>query len=230
MDILKAIGESFKDVDVKQGIVTGYFSAFGNVDSDGDIIQKGAYSKTIQENGPQSKQKRIKHLLDHDRKKAVGVLTVLKEDDYGLYYESKAGKWAAGRDFLEMVEDGLITEHSVCIGIVKSTKSKDGEITTITEASLKEGSSLQCWGANPATPITGVKSTKDYLEYLTYCEEKFQHFLKHGNVTDETFLLIEQKVKSISEQIKAMTTKPLISTLPDDAQIINEFKQHLKFL
>jgi hypothetical protein len=49
-------------------------------------------------------------------------------------------------------------------------------------------------------------------------------------VTDETFLLIEQKVKSISEQIKAMTTKPLISTLPDDAQIINEFKQHLKFL
>ena len=230
MDILKAIGESFKDVDTKQGIVMGYLSAFGNVDSDGDIIQKGAYSKTIQENGPQSKKPRIKHLLDHDTTKAIGVFSVLKEDDYGLYYESKAGSWSAGQDFLKMVNDGLITEHSVRIGVIKSTKSKDGETTTLTEVSLKEGSSLQCWGANSATPILGVKSVSDYLEYLTYCEEKFQHFLKHGSVTDETFLLIEQKVKSISEQIKAMTTKPSIDTLPDEQAIINEFKQHLKFL
>ena len=33
------------DADEKAGIVKGYGSIFGNVDSDGDIINKGAYKK-----------------------------------------------------------------------------------------------------------------------------------------------------------------------------------------
>ena len=35
------------DIDDKLGIVKGYGSVFGNVDSDNDIVQKGAYSRTI---------------------------------------------------------------------------------------------------------------------------------------------------------------------------------------
>ncbi len=35
----KSFNLEVKDVDTKQGVVTGYFSAFGNVDSDGDIIK-----------------------------------------------------------------------------------------------------------------------------------------------------------------------------------------------
>ena len=38
------------DADMKAGIVKGYASVFNNIDSDGDIIKKGAYKKTIQEN------------------------------------------------------------------------------------------------------------------------------------------------------------------------------------
>ena len=45
------------DADEKMGIVEGYGSVFGNVDSDGDIITKGAYRKTITENG-----NRVKYL------------------------------------------------------------------------------------------------------------------------------------------------------------------------
>ena len=40
------IGE-LQDIDDKTGIVKGYGSIFGNIDSDGDIITKGAYTKTI---------------------------------------------------------------------------------------------------------------------------------------------------------------------------------------
>jgi phage head maturation protease len=53
------------DIDASKGIVTGYFAAFNNKDSDGDIIVKGAFAKTIKERGPQSSKPRIKHLLDH---------------------------------------------------------------------------------------------------------------------------------------------------------------------
>ena len=47
---------TFKAVDIseKDGIVSGYFSSFGNKDSDGDIIERGAFKKTIKERGPKS--------------------------------------------------------------------------------------------------------------------------------------------------------------------------------
>lgn len=34
--------ESIKDIDEKTGTVTGYFSIFGNIDSDEDMIMPGA--------------------------------------------------------------------------------------------------------------------------------------------------------------------------------------------
>ena len=40
-----------KDVDGKKGIVTGYFSDFNSIDSDGDIIKPGAFQKSISHYG-----------------------------------------------------------------------------------------------------------------------------------------------------------------------------------
>ena len=54
-----------EDIDEMKGIVTGYFSSFNNIDSDGDVILSGAYKKTVAENGP-SGRNRIMHLLQHN--------------------------------------------------------------------------------------------------------------------------------------------------------------------
>jgi len=48
-----------KDVDGRKGIVTGYFSDFNSIDSDGDIIKPGAFTKSISQNGPSSAKPRI---------------------------------------------------------------------------------------------------------------------------------------------------------------------------
>jgi len=77
--ITKGINEGFQDTDLKQGIVSGYFAMFGNKDLDGDILEKGAFTKTIQERGPNGKGL-IKYLLDHDRTKAVARIESLEED------------------------------------------------------------------------------------------------------------------------------------------------------
>ena len=45
------LGDIISDFDEKNGVVKGYGSYFDNKDSDQDIIRKGAYQKTIQENG-----------------------------------------------------------------------------------------------------------------------------------------------------------------------------------
>lgn len=217
----KSISQSFKDVDVKEGIVTGYFSSFGTKDSDGDIIHKGAFSKTIQEWGP-SGRKRIKHLLDHDPTKVVGVIQVLKEDEFGLYYESKAGTHTLGRDFLLMVEDGIITEHSIGFKTIKEKQSDTHN--DITEIKLWEGSSLQTWGANEHTPITGLKSIED----IQAAFQKLYKALKSGNYSEEAFLRLEEEYKSLAEFFKA--TQPEETTVPErkiDEEILKALKKGL---
>ena len=63
------------DADDKAGIVKGYGSVFGNVDSDGDIITRGAYSKTIKENG-----QRVRYLYQHNMDMPLGKMINLYED------------------------------------------------------------------------------------------------------------------------------------------------------
>ncbi len=77
--------DSIKDIDEKSGIVTGYFSIFGNKDSDSDVITKGAYKKTLSEN-----YSRVKHLYQHDSFRPLAGIKngklVVKEDGKGLYF------------------------------------------------------------------------------------------------------------------------------------------------
>lgn len=204
--LYKGIGQSFTDVDAKAGIVTGFFSAFNILDSDGDVIPKGAFTKTIAERGPVG-SKRIKHVIDHDLTKVAAVILELEETDFGLRYASKAGRHTLGQDFLKMAEDGIITEHSFGYKVVKSHKAEfQGEKANyLTELQMWEGSSMQAWGANAFTPVTGVKSLEDVMG-LFY---KLEKALKTGTYSDEAFIQIEAQYKQLSEYIK--------TTLPGDS-------------
>ena len=190
MLLYKNLQQGISDVDVKKGIVTGYFSSFDNMDSDGDIIRKGAFSKTIKENF-----QRVRHLLDHDATKAVGKIQLLQEDQKGLYYESKAGRHTLGRDFLLMVEDGLINEHS--IGFVTIKQKNMGGYNEITEVKLYEGSSLQGWGANEMTPITGMKN----FETVSIMMDNIMKAIKNGKYTDETFAKLELQFLQLQKEL-----------------------------
>ncbi len=212
----------FNDVSLKQGIVSGYLNSFGVKDSDGDIIQQGAYKKSISERGPQGTA-RIKYLLDHDTKKAVGVFQILKEDSFGLYYEAKIGTHTLGVDYLKMVEEKIVTEHSIGFRTVKNEQLKDGT-NLITEINLHEGSGLQFLGANEFTPIVGVKSEAD----LVLLFEALEKALKNGTYTDETFKdIILPKYTAVEAQIKSLT-KPTLVTLPTKEEIAEQFKKSFK--
>lgn len=192
---------AFSDVDVKEGIVSGYFSSFDQEpDSDGDIIILGAFSKTIQENGPLGKR-RIKHLLDHNPSQVPAVIKELSEDNKGLAYVSKAGSHTLGQDFVKMVDSGIITEHSFGYRTIKQHKGENGW-NYLTELSMWEGTSMLTWGANANTPITGLKSLEDILDHY----DRLYKALKNGTYSDETMIQLQERHKQISEFIK--TTQP----------------------
>jgi len=205
----KSLSLEVKDVDTKQGIVTGYFSAFGNVDSDGDIMMPGAFKRSIQDWGPEGKG-RIKHLLNHDPSKPLGKIQTLKEDEYGLYYESKVGTHTLGKDYIKMIESGLIAEHS--IGFKTLREQKSGDANQIHEVMLFEGSSLTAWGANEATPLLGMKNMNS-IEQIQDQIKSFEKFIRNSDVTDETIDLCILKVKQLAELVERMSsTKAVVET------------------
>jgi uncharacterized protein len=218
---------SFKDIDGKKGIVTGYFSNFDSVDADHDIIRKGAFQKTIAENGPNSRKPRIKHLLNHDPSQPLGVITELKEDNYGLYYESKLGTHSLGQDFIKMVESGLIQEHSIGFQTIKYNQLKPwnevkpGEAAReLTDLKLYEGSSLTAWGANMNTPMLGMKSEQKSIAAAKRIDILVKA-LRNGTFTDETFDLLEIELKQLQQLFIDLTT----TTEPDISATLPETKK-----
>ena len=111
--------DAVKDVDEVKGIITGYFSIFGNKDSDGDIILPGAFRKTLKENGPDAERPRILHLFMHDVEKPLARPHVLKEDKKGLYFESTISHTSLGKDVIQLYKDKVLSEHSIGYQIVK---------------------------------------------------------------------------------------------------------------
>lgn len=214
----KAHSPEVKDVDVSGRTVTGYFSKFGTVDADGDMIVKGAFTKTIQENGSMGKN-RIVHLYQHDVNKVLGKPHVLKEDDYGLYFETKFADVSYAKDVLKLYEAGVINEHSIGFQIVKGD-TQEGYYQ-INEVKLYEGSTVT-FGANEDTPFLGFKGQFDKANgYIKKC----QKLLKDGDLTDETFYLLEYQLKQLERVVEAnsqQADEPQVKHSDDLLPSINE--------
>lgn len=236
VDVNDSYPISFKDIDGKKGIVTGYFADFNSIDSDGDIIKPGAFTKSISEWGPNSSKKRIKHLLNHDTSKPLGVIQVLKEDAKGLYYESQLGTHSLGVDFIKMVDSGLVTEHSIGFQTIKYNQLKPwnewkpGEAAReLTDLKLYEGSSLTAWGANMNTPLTGlkheqkIKKVNDRIDLLIKA-------IRNGTFTDETFDLLEIELKQMQQFISDIATLKVESTEQEKESEVDWIKQFRKKL
>jgi hypothetical protein len=230
----KQLIATIKDMDIKLGIVTGYAASFGTLDSDNDIIMPGAFTKTLRDQGPGSSQPRIKHLLNHNTDQPIALPQVLKEDNQGLYYESKAGTHNLGLDFLKMVDSGLITEHSIGFSTLKKTVLNPNDDwhdqkTELLELKLWEFSSLTAWGANQYTPLLGVKAAQNAEQRI----EKLIKAISNGTFTDTTFTFLNEELLYLQKAFKDISTKPepratiLPETMKGFSDTVNQFKQSL---
>lgn len=181
----KNISGSVKDVDAKKRIITGYLSNFGNKDHDQDIIEKGAFTKSLKERKDQ-----IYFLNQHRWHQPHGKFSVLTEDAKGLYFESTPmiEGVSYSDDAIKLYEAGIINEHSIGYSVVKGFFDNDQDAYILKELKLYEGSNVTR-GANPLTPYLGSKS----LDKKTIKDEikKITKAFRNGTFTDETFGLLE---------------------------------------
>jgi len=148
-------------VDVaEKGIVTIAISRFDNEDMGGDIVRKGAFTRTFKEGGD-----RIKHYMDHSLKQManVGLPVKMYETDKHAVVESALNlEKQISRDLFSdykfFKEHGKTLEHSFGYETIKGKSRGRGE--EIFELKMYEYSTVGL-GMNPETPLLGMKSFDD---------------------------------------------------------------------
>lgn len=142
----------------ESGEFSGYAAVFGNKDSGGDIIEKGAFSKTIREDFG-----RIKILSQHtDCELPIGKPLELREDDKGLFIRGKISDTAKGRDIQTLMKDGVLNELSIGYDAVEFDYDSEQGVRRLKEIKLWEVS-IVTWAMNDQAKIDEVKSLVEGL-------------------------------------------------------------------
>ena len=213
------------DADEKAGIIKGYGSYFGNKDSDNDVIVKGAYKKTIAENG-----ERVKYLYQHDMNQPIGKMTELYEDDKGLVFVAEIAKTQMGMDVVELMKSGVITENSV--GIMPIQKENKGDYREIKEVKLYEISAVTL-AANDQAKILDVKGNID-VEKLSKRYDNLSKLIRKGSISDEMGFAIEAEILKLKSLFVEFTkpvdeiTSPKVEAKNDDSEVLNYLLNSLK--
>ncbi len=212
-------GHEIKDMDGTKREVAVYLAKFGNVDSDNDVIQKGAFKKSIQERGPQSPSNRkIAFLRHHNWEMPIGVFSKLQEDDNGLFAVGRLGTSTMGEDAWRDYQDGIIKEHSVGFQrvsdktkFVKDTSNPAGGFTLLQEVKLWEGSAVT-FGANELTNVVEIMKSENKQSYIDKISEDLQTVIKalaNGKGSDERLYELEMKANFLSSRLTLLAqTEP----------------------
>ncbi len=137
----------------------GHAAVFSNVDDGGDIIQPGAFAKTISERGS-----KVALVYQHDWKAPIGRVTELREDDRGLYVRAKISDTSLGRDVSTLLRDGAITGLSIGYNPVKeqTIQLADGRrARSLQEVKLFEVSPVT-FPMNELATVAAVKAAIPY--------------------------------------------------------------------
>ena len=161
----KTFSINSKDVnyDSESRTISGYAAVFGNKDKAGDILIKGCFSKSIQDRGPESATNdKIIVLWMHDMNEPIGRLTVLYEDDKGLYFEAPIDDVPRGNQAIKQLESGTLNQFSIGYQYVWENCEYDAEKDAfmVKEVKLHEISVVSI-GCNGETEYLGLKSIED---------------------------------------------------------------------
>ncbi|MFT0558961.1 HK97 family phage prohead protease [Bacteroides faecis] len=161
----KTFSINSKDVnyDSESRTISGYAAVFGNKDKAGDILIKGCFSKSIQDRGPESSANdKIIVLWMHDMNEPIGRLTVLYEDDKGLYFEAPIDDVPRGNQAIKQLESGTLNQFSIGYQYVWENCEYDAEKDAfmVKEVKLHEISVVSI-GCNGETEYLGLKSIED---------------------------------------------------------------------
>lgn len=156
-------GLEIKGDDDGKGVIEGHGSVFGNTDFHNDIVDHGAFKKSLAKRMPSL-------LLHHDSRSVAGIWQEAREDDKGLFLRGQLNmNVQSAKEAYHLAAQGALSGLSIGF-YTKSDEIIDG-VRHIKEAELLEVS-MVTFPANDRARISGVKS------YIHGTEREFEAFLR----------------------------------------------------
>tara|TARA_Y100000401_G_C8322663_1_gene226356 strand:- start:927 stop:1760 length:834 start_codon:yes stop_codon:yes gene_type:complete len=158
--------KAYHDDDEKEkdkGMFEGYASIFGNKDLGNDVIEKGAFMRSLRRKGA----KKIKMLYQHDTKEPIGVFDKVMEDQNGLYVKGRLAMGTQkGKEVYELMKMGAIDGLSVGYRVDAKGHHYDDKrkYRVLKEVDLMEISAVT-FPMNPRARIQAVKSDMTVREW-----------------------------------------------------------------
>ena len=216
--MFKSLVHIIKDLDVSRREVTFMFAKFDEYDSDNDIIEKGAFKKTIQEVGPKGAN-RIKHLYNHqkDTLPPIGVVKDMWEDGEAAYAKSELLENVWGEAILEAYQKGGIDEHSFWgLSPKNSVSYNDRGGKVIKEVKLMEVSTV-LWGANQNSKLININKSElvDFSDEPTYLR-KLSEIIKGYEPSKENFESISNELIKAAEILESLEKSSRRDTLDNN--------------
>jgi HK97 family phage prohead protease len=114
------------DIAVTDGTrIEGYASVFGVADQGGDVVQAGAYARSLKALAGQGR--RVKMLWQHDPAEPIGVWDEIREDGRGLFVKGRLlTDVAKGREAAALIAAGAIDGLSIGYRTVMAEKDAKG--------------------------------------------------------------------------------------------------------
>lgn len=148
----------FKQDDEEPGVFSGHASVFGQTDSVGDIVVRGAFKRSLAVHKESGRMPAL--LWQHDAREPIGIWEEMKEDRRGLF--------ARGRLFIDdipkarqahaLLKGGGLSGLSIGFQVVEAEDGKNG---------LRKLSDLNLWEVSLVTfPALNSARVEDVKEFI----------------------------------------------------------------
>lgn len=163
------LGMELKSIDDKSMTFTAIGSVAGVEDSDGDIIENGAFDDVVIEANKSNKLPKL--LYQHDRRRVLGIITGIRVETLlgkdVLYFDGKISNTTLGKDVYVLLKDKAIFECSIGFYIKEYTNidpSKPYDGRSITKIAKIPEISLVTFPANEEATVVNVKQKDGIID------------------------------------------------------------------
>lgn len=123
------------DVIDESGMFSGYASLFGQIDLGKDIVERGAFSRSVRQRGPGG----VRMLFQHDPNQPIGTWSEIREDARGLFVKGRLSTGVAkAREVLNLLRAGALDGLSIGFRTIRARKDATAGARRILEADLWE--------------------------------------------------------------------------------------------
>ena len=146
-----------------QGRFSGYASLFNEVDLGQDMIEPGAFSRSLTRRGAEG----VRMLFQHDPAEPIGSWVTIREDQRGLFVEGQLATGVArAREVHALLTNGALDGLSIGFQTLRARTDAKTGVRRILEADLWE-ISIVTFPMLPSARVSNVKDARWFRDKET---------------------------------------------------------------